>query len=72
MDKSFGMDCIIQNPQYISESSVNEDQMEGYFSDSPTFNSSVCDLSDEEISTKKEEHLRLGPEDLNDTVPYDY
>ncbi|KAB5584275.1 hypothetical protein PHYPO_G00105580 [Pangasianodon hypophthalmus] len=72
MDKSFGMDCIIQNPQYISESSVNEDQMEGYFSDSPTFNSSVCDSSDEEISTKKEEHLRLGPEDLNDTVPYDY
>ncbi|KAF4079294.1 hypothetical protein AMELA_G00191380 [Ameiurus melas] len=71
MAKSFGMECMIQNSQYISETSVNEDQIEGYFHDSPLVNSSVCDSSDEEISTKKEKHLRLGPEDLNDTVPCD-
>ncbi|KAG7326397.1 hypothetical protein KOW79_009798 [Hemibagrus wyckioides] len=69
--KDILMECIIQNPQYVPETSVNEDQMEGYFSDIPMFNSSVCDFSDEEISTKKEEHLRLGPEDLSDTLPYD-
>lgn len=27
MDKSFGMECIIQNSQYISETSVNENQV---------------------------------------------
>lgn len=27
MDKSFGMECMIQNPQYLSETSVHEDQV---------------------------------------------
>ncbi|KAG5847507.1 hypothetical protein ANANG_G00126780 [Anguilla anguilla] len=35
-------------------------------------NSSLEDVSDEEISTKKERHWRLGPEDLNDTLLYDF
>ncbi|KAJ8357342.1 hypothetical protein SKAU_G00201360 [Synaphobranchus kaupii] len=30
------------------------------------------EVSDEEISTKKERHWRLGPEDLNDTLLYDF
>ncbi|XP_046716318.1 smx5 isoform X3 [Silurus meridionalis] len=71
LDKSLIMECIIQNPQYVSETSMDNDQKEGYFSDSSMRDYSVCDLSDEEISTKKEKHLRLGPEDLNDTIPYD-
>ncbi|KAK3557431.1 hypothetical protein QTP70_026639 [Hemibagrus guttatus] len=71
MERYILMECIIQNPQYVPETSMNEDQLEGYFSDIPMLNSSVCDFSDEEISTKKEKHLRLGPEDLSDTLPYD-
>ncbi|KAJ8274560.1 hypothetical protein COCON_G00091850 [Conger conger] len=35
-------------------------------------NSSLEVVSDEEISTKKERHWRLGPEDLNDTLLYDF
>ncbi|KAJ8357343.1 hypothetical protein SKAU_G00201370 [Synaphobranchus kaupii] len=34
--------------------------------------SSLEEVSDEEISTKKERHWRLGPEDLNDTLLYDF
>ncbi|KAL7832575.1 hypothetical protein SRHO_G00295930 [Serrasalmus rhombeus] len=52
--------------------SVSEDRMDGYLSEDPVLNSSTCDLSDEEISTKRENHQRLGPEDLNDTLLYDF
>ncbi|KAJ8390372.1 hypothetical protein AAFF_G00107660 [Aldrovandia affinis] len=35
-------------------------------------NYSLEEVSDEEISTKKERHWRLGPEDLNGTLLYDF
>ncbi|KAJ8270223.1 hypothetical protein GJAV_G00111820 [Gymnothorax javanicus] len=41
-------------------------------SDFSALNSSLEEVSDDEISTKKEKHWRLGPEDLNDTVLYDF
>ncbi|KAG9277743.1 hypothetical protein AMEX_G7782 [Astyanax mexicanus] len=52
--------------------SLSESEMDEVFSEEPVINSSVTDLSDEEISTKKENHWRLGPEDLNDTLVYDF
>ncbi|KAL7891195.1 hypothetical protein AOLI_G00006710 [Acnodon oligacanthus] len=67
MEESTTMESSI-GPHY----SVSEDKMDGYLSKDPVLNSSMCDLSDEEISTKKENHLRLGPEDLNDTLLYDF
>lgn len=35
-------------------------------------NMCICVCVCVKISTKKEEHLRLGPEDLSDTLPYDW
>ncbi|KAL6458203.1 hypothetical protein MHYP_G00334330 [Metynnis hypsauchen] len=67
MEESTTMESSI-GPHY----SVSEDKMDGYLSEDPVLNSSMCDLSDEEISTKKENHLRLGPEDLNDTLLCDF
>nr|XP_055069434.1 smx5 isoform X2 [Misgurnus anguillicaudatus] len=60
------VECMDESIEAYSPQHQNK--MEGH---SLALNSLLRELLDEKISTHKKTHWILGPEDLNDTLPYD-
>ncbi|KAL1272862.1 hypothetical protein QQF64_028724 [Cirrhinus molitorella] len=64
MNESFDMDeCC---------SELHHSKMDDRIAKASALNSILKELLDEKISTQRKNHWILGPEDLNDTLVYDF
>ncbi|KAG5275548.1 hypothetical protein AALO_G00121550 [Alosa alosa] len=71
--KSFSALCKPGREQFSEEEfSVDPSAVEVCHVNSSTLLNLTLEESDDEISTKKEKHWRLGPENLNETVAVEF